>query len=104
MTTAYVSRVLLNRKPSPIEDRIFARTAPLLHQRMLELRKNWVLVGEVNWPGWRIWKLKSFIYVRKESPHAEALVESLQSIVSIAPAQIDLDNLDQDPIETVASR
>ena len=94
MDTSYVSHVLMNRKLTLIEDRIFVQDPLLLHSRMRELRDNWYFVGELEWPGWKIWNLKSFIYVRKSSLHSNVLLSELKKIISIEPDMVDLNNVD----------
>jgi hypothetical protein len=92
MDTPYVRNVLTGIK-GRIAERVFVREPRLLHQRMRELRDNWCLVGEVKWPGWQLWKLKSLLYVRKASPHAARLSSSLRRIIALTPDRIDLDHL-----------
>lgn len=86
----YVSRVLLHRKLVTIEDRIFVQQPELLSRRMKELRDHWYWLGELDWPGWRMWEIKSFVYVRKDSPYAEILRAKLQRIITIPPERVDL--------------
>jgi len=93
MKTPYVSQILMKRKLTLIEPRMFVQDPQLLHSRMRELRDNWNLVGELDWPGWELWKLKSFVYVRRGSPHAAELMAKLNDIVALEPQDIDLDNL-----------
>jgi hypothetical protein len=93
MVTPYVSDILIKRKLTLIEPRTFVQDPQLLHTRMRELRDNWELVGEVDWPGWRLWRLKSFVYVRRGSPHARALIARLKNIVAVEPHEIDLNDL-----------
>jgi hypothetical protein len=93
MRTPYVARVLLKRPLLALEDRIFLQDAALLHQRMRELRDHWDWVGEIEWPGWGLWHLKSFAYVRKDaSPSLHAAVNTL---VARHPAEVVLDNIPQ---------
>jgi ubiquinone biosynthesis protein Coq4 len=66
----------------------------MLHSRMRELRDRWHLVGEIKWAGWDAWKLKSFVYVRRSSPHAPLLISKLESIVQFEPNRINLDDID----------
>ena len=73
-----------------MEDRFLLREPELLYARMAELRDRWDLVGEINWLGWRIWQLRSFVYVRKQSPFRSTLVSALDGIVDVGPAEIDL--------------
>lgn len=93
MKTQYVSEILLRRKLKLVESRIFVQDPQILHSRMRELRDNWHLVGELNWAGWDMWKLKSFVYVRRNSPHSQKLITELNKITEIKPQQIDLNNI-----------
>ena len=95
MKTAYVSQILMKRKLTLIEPRMFIQDPQLLHSRMRELRDEWNLVGELDWPGWELWKLKSFVYVRRSSPHAAELMAKLKGIVAVEPQDIDLNNLNK---------
>lgn len=90
MRSPYVREHLVKRKPSAIEARFRASEPVRLYARMVELRDRWDLVGEIGWPGWRYWKLRSFVYVRKQSPFRETLVSALAGIVDVEPAEIDL--------------
>jgi hypothetical protein len=93
MRTPYVAQVLLKRPLTSVEDRIFPQDAALLHQRMRELRDHWDWVGEIEWPGWGLWHLKSFAYVRKDaSPSLHAAVNTL---VARHPTEVVLDNIPQ---------
>jgi arabinofuranosyltransferase len=94
MKTQYVSEILLQKKLTLVESRIFIQDAKLLHSRMRELRDNWDLVGEMEWAGWTAWKIKSFVYVKRNSPYAPQLISELSRIVKVAPAQINLNNID----------
>jgi hypothetical protein len=91
MRSPYVASVLLKVKTGTIEDRIFVRDPDLLHFRMRELRDRWTWVGQIDWPGWQLWRLKSFVYVRKDSAYAGILESSLRRIVALAPDGVSLD-------------
>jgi hypothetical protein len=93
MRTPYVARILLRRPLATIEDRIFLQDAALLHQRMRELRDHWDWIGEIEWPGWPLWHLKSFAYVRKDA--SPSLHQAVSTLVSHHPAEIVLDNIPQ---------
>jgi arabinofuranosyltransferase len=95
MQTQYVSQILLKKKLTLIESRIFEQEPALLHARMRELRDGWILVGEIKWAGWDAWRLKSFVYVRRDSPYAEQLNSKLKSIVALAPNQINLNDINK---------
>lgn len=73
-----------------IENRTFFTRPELWHTRMRELRDNWVWLGEINWPGWRISGLKSFAYVRRNSPHFDTLTPALKRLVVVKPERVDL--------------
>lgn len=73
-----------------IENRTFLTRPELWHMRMRELRDNWVWLGEINWPGWRISGLKSFVYVRGNSPHFDTLAPALKQLVAAEPERVDL--------------
>lgn len=93
MKTQYVTEILLKKELKLIESRVFVQDPQLLHSRMRELRDNWYLVGEMNWDGWEAWKIKSFIYVKRNSPSAPKLVSSLEKIVKNKPEQINLNDI-----------
>ncbi|HMJ07628.1 MAG TPA: hypothetical protein VK468_01400 [Pyrinomonadaceae bacterium] len=93
MQSQYVSKILLQRQLTLVESRIFVQDPDLLRYRMMELRDDWYFLGEMDWPGWHAWKLKSFIYVRKDSPYAQQLITSLQNIVIHTPAEVDLNDI-----------
>ncbi len=93
MHSQYVADILLKRKLTLIESRIFLQNPESLHARMRELRDRWILVGELDFPGWQAWRLKSFAYVRRASPNREIITASLQKIIKTAPEQINLDDL-----------
>jgi hypothetical protein len=86
MRTPYVFDILLRRRLQTIEDRIFVQDEALLHTRMRELRDNWYWIGEIDWPGLRLWKLKSFLYVRKTAD--QRLRTHLAVLVNRTPEQI----------------
>lgn len=93
--SAYVNNVLLAPTfSSPIGARMFVQEPAFLYSRMKELRDNWYWVGEVEWPGRQVWKLKSFVYVRKDSPYFDVLVSSLEDIVARPPNQITLNDVE----------
>lgn len=73
-----------------IENRTFLMRPALWHTRMRELRDNWIWLGEINWPGWRISGLKSFVYVRRNSPHFDILASALKQLVVAEPERVDL--------------
>ena len=91
MSTPYV-RSLMQRELKLVESRIFLQNPSLLHARMRELRDNWKLLGETDWPGWKAWHLKLFIYVRRDSPNAQVLNQDLGSLIDKPVEQIDLSN------------
>jgi hypothetical protein len=93
MQSQYVSKILLQRQLTLVESRIFVQDPDLLRYRMMELRDDWYFLGEMDWPGWHAWKLKSFIYVRKDSPYAQQLITNLQEIVIHTPAEVDLNDI-----------
>jgi arabinofuranosyltransferase len=93
MKTEYVSEILLKRKLTLVESRVFIQDPQMLHQRMRELRDNWYLLGETQSPMWKAWKLKSFIYVRRNSPNAQLLISKLKSIIELEPSQINLNDI-----------
>lgn len=95
MGSSYVVQSLMGRKLQLIESRIFVQDPDLLHARMRELRNNWELVGEINWPGWKSWRLKSFVYIRRTSPSRAGLRDKLSKIVDWPPGQIDFDSVDR---------
>lgn len=92
MQTPYVKNILIGRQLTLIENRIFVQDPTLLHNRMQVLRDQYYLVGEIDWPGYQAWGLKSFAYVRKDSQYFDTLVSALHKIIYIEPAQINLDN------------
>ena len=94
MRTRYVAEILLKRKLTLVESRIYPQDPETLHSRMRELRDNWQFMGEVGSPDWKSWKLKSFLYVRKDSPNASLLISKLEPLVTFQPEQVDLENLD----------
>lgn len=94
MRSPYVSEILLKRKLTLIESRIFVQDADLLHARMRRLRDDWILIGELDFPGWQAWQLKSFAYVRRDSPNAAPLAEKLRKIIKHKPEQIVLSDID----------
>lgn len=91
--TPYVSQILMRRPLTLVESRIFVQDADLLESRMRELRDNWILVGEMDFPGWKAWKLKSFVYVRRDSKFAAELISKLKLIVKLQPEQIKLEDI-----------
>ena len=92
MESYYVKTVLLRHKLRLIEDRIFVQEPSLLHARMRRLRDDWVLVGEIDWPGVRLWKLKSFVYIHKESQYRELLHQELVKLITRLPGEISLED------------
>jgi len=95
MCTRYVSEILLKRPLRLVESRIFVQEPNLLHERMRRLRDDWELIGELDWPGWEAWNLKSFVYVRRGSPHASTIISKIRPLVRYSPEQVDLDHLYQ---------
>ncbi len=91
MHSPYVSRILLTRPLMTIEDRIFPQDAALLHQRMRELRDHWDWIGEIDWPGWSLWHLKSFAYVRKDA--SPSLHAAMSTLIARRPSEVVLDNV-----------
>jgi hypothetical protein len=89
MASPYVADVLLRREMSPIDERIHVQDPVLLHARMRELRDHWTWVGEIDWPGRRVWRLRSFVYVRKGAD--SRLRRSLEAIVDRSPEAVSLD-------------
>ncbi|MCE7963623.1 MAG: hypothetical protein DYH05_14195 [Acidobacteria bacterium ACB1] len=75
--------------------RIFLQEPDLLHERMRQLRDDWEFIGELDWPGWEAWNLKSFVYVRRGSPHASTIISKMRPLVRYSPEQVDLDHLYQ---------
>ena len=92
MGSSYVADILLGNPSHGMiaESRIFTRDPHRLYNRMVELRDNWYWLGEIEWPGSRIWGLKCFAYVRRASPHFQELVASLETIIEIPQSQVDL--------------
>jgi arabinofuranosyltransferase len=91
MRTRYVARALLQHRLEKIETRIFLLDPELLHERMSELAKRWIWVGEIEWPGYQLWGVRSFVYVRRDSAVRQPLLSALRKIVIRTPDQIDLD-------------
>ncbi len=96
MNSRYVSEELIKRRLTLVESRIFVQDPKLLHARMRHLRDDWELVGEMDWPGWKAWKLKSFVYVRRGSPYLRILLPKFQRLIRYTPDQIDLNDLDRE--------
>lgn len=92
MQTAYISQALAERRTGFVTDLNFPNEPDVLHRRMRELRDNWVWLGDVDWGGWQVLRLRSFIYVRKDSPHRDALISNLKPIISLEPHDIDLND------------
>lgn len=95
MSSQYVSRILLKRPLRLIESRIYLQDPQLLFRRMRVLRDDWELVGELDWPGWEAWRLKSFVYVNRSSPYREIIREKIKPLVESGPDQLDLEDVDQ---------
>jgi hypothetical protein len=91
MRTPYVADILMKRRLFTIEDRIFVQDEALLHARMRELRDHWIWLGEMEWPGWRLWRLKSFVYVRKTAN--PLLAGRLRVLVIRGPEAVRLDDV-----------
>lgn len=96
MNSQYVSKILLKRKLTLVEDRIFLQDPEALHQRMRELRDNWMLVGEIEWPGWEAWQLKSFVYVRQNSSYVPILVPKLKEIVMLGASELNFNDVSEE--------
>ena len=94
METRYVSESLLKRNLTLVEARIYPKDPVVLHARMRELRDNWHFVGEVEWPAWKSEKLKSFLYVRNDSPNASLLISRLEPLIKVHSDQVDFDNFE----------
>lgn len=89
MNTPYVAQSIVGRPVSGISRRVFVQDPEILHSRMRELRDRWYLLGEIESPLWSYMRLKTFAYVRKNSPHFGVLVERFRTIVVRAPDEID---------------
>jgi len=91
----YVQACLLKEARDATSLRTFAQTPELLRLRMQELRANWRMVGQLGpvsyWDN--AWSLKYFAYVRKNSPHADAIAKSLEDLVEIKPGDVDLTSI-----------
>jgi hypothetical protein len=61
--------------------------------RMIELRDNWIALGEIPYTLGTPPEYTHFLYVRKASPHADRLVEELSKVTNRAISEIDFDNL-----------
>lgn len=94
MRSRYVSEILEKKPLRLVESRIFIQSPEGLFQRMRRLRDDWILVGELDWPGWEAWRLKSFVYVSRDSPYRELIEAKIRPLVRNSPDQIDLDQLD----------
>ncbi len=92
LRSSYVTEFLVGRAEDPIGDRFLLKDPALLYRRMVELRDRWVWVGETGWPGWKAFELRSFVYVRKASPHRATLVSALDRLVDAPPGAIDLND------------
>lgn len=93
MKTGYLNHLMQFHRTGGvviIENRTFLMQPELCHMRMRELRDNWVWLGEIHWPGWRISGLKSFVYVRRNSPHFDILAPALKQLVAVEPERVDL--------------
>jgi hypothetical protein len=82
----YVQKVLLERAPFSEYRRIHAGRTPrerrdVLHARMRELRDRYTCVGEVPYPFPGPAEYTHFVYVRRDSPFAAALVHELEPLV-----------------------
>ena len=91
----YVKACLQNAARDATSLRTFAQTPELLELRMQELRANWRMVGQLGpvsyWDN--AWSLKYFAYVRKNSPHADAIAKSLEDLIEIKPSDVDLTSI-----------
>ncbi|WP_420587382.1 hypothetical protein [Ruegeria sp.] len=65
----------------------------MLHVRMRELRDRWIAVGEIPYPYPSLEEYTHFLYVRRDSPHADRLVDELGRITTRPIENIDFDNL-----------
>ena len=91
MDTAYISEALVERRFGFVTDLNFPYEVDVLHSRMRELRDNWVWLGYTDWDnGWQGFRVRRFIYVRKDSPHRDVLIANLNPIIAATPAEIDL--------------
>lgn len=97
MKSQYVDQILMRRELEKIEPRVFIQDPQLLHSRMRELRDNWHLVGEISWFGRDWWQLKSFVYVRRDSPHKQKLIRELKKIIELEPHQVKLNDIERKP-------
>jgi hypothetical protein len=95
MKSRYVSEALMQRKLELIESRIFVQDPQLLHSRLRELRDNWYFLGETQSPNWDNGDLKSFIYVRRDSPNAQLLITKLKNIIDVQPKDLNLNNINK---------
>jgi len=95
MRTAYVEQILLRKKLKRVEARIMVQDPELLHARMRELRDHWILVGESDFPGWRAWRLKHFVYVRRDSQFVSLLISKLNELITVKPDAIELNDLSE---------
>jgi hypothetical protein len=91
MGTLYVTHLMGRERNVPNQN--YLKEPEILHRRMRELRDNWHWLGETESPNWQWLGLKSFVYVRRTSPHFEQLASSLRPIISVEPDEIDLDCL-----------
>lgn len=98
MHTPYVDQVLLDQRSYPLQMNHPRYGSPsrdrrrlLLHRRMKELRDRWIWLGEIKSEGlWRYLHIRAFVYVRKDSPRAEAIAASLNRIVDVRPSEVHL--------------
>jgi hypothetical protein len=101
----YVQKVLLERAPFSEYRRIHATLTPqerreVLHVRMRELRDRYLCVGEVPYPFPGPPEYTHFVYVRRDSPFADALVRELEPLVHRRIADFDF----QDPLRGARPR
>jgi len=95
MLSLYVQACLLKEARDATSLRTFAQTPELLWLRMQELRENWRMVGQLGPAAYwdNAWGLKYFAYVRKDSPHADAIAESLEELIEVEPEDVDLTSI-----------
>ena len=101
MRTAYVEQLLVAPAPYTLTWKhprfggtSTAQRRQLLHRRIRELRDHWVWLGETVSEGlWRTLRIRSFVYVRQDSPHAEVLIANLRRIIDVPSSHVDLEHL-----------
>lgn len=96
MATDYVSKSILNRELEGISVRVFLKDPEPLHVRMRELRDNWTMVGELDVPGRREMRLRTYAYVRNDSPYFDKIYPELRKIVFIEAEDVDLNYTEEE--------